>query len=373
MAKPKKINTRPRRGSSISPTSVKLQRWIDVLAALLARRYPTTFEELRHDVPAYAAARGATLMRMFERDKDELRAFGVPIETVTTDDGTETCYRLRSENFYLPFLAVATNPRSSTRTRVPAEGYRGLPQLAFEPDELREVADAAARVRQLGEPLLSADVDQAMRKLAFDLPPDSLPEPGDERILAELVDEKTFSTVARALLDRKVVAFDCYAMSADETSRREAEPYGLAFLGAHWYLVAHDRGRNALRTFRVSRMENLTPSRARAQSPDYEIPSSFSLADYARSRDSWALGDDRVIEGVVEFTDSSGVARTAAKLGESARGVPGCRRFQVRRPDAFARWLLGFAGEAMPIDPPELVERYKAIARQTLDVYGRGK
>ncbi|MGH7293475.1 MAG: hypothetical protein ACRELB_01010 [Polyangiaceae bacterium] len=44
-------------------------------------------------MPAYAAGQGPTLMRMFERDKDELRAFGVPIETVTTND--ESAYRLR--------------------------------------------------------------------------------------------------------------------------------------------------------------------------------------------------------------------------------------------------------------------------------------
>ena len=35
----------------------KIQRWIDLLAALLARRYPVTFEELIADVPAYQGGR----------------------------------------------------------------------------------------------------------------------------------------------------------------------------------------------------------------------------------------------------------------------------------------------------------------------------
>jgi hypothetical protein len=35
--------------------SPKIQRWIDLLAALLARRWPATFDELIRDVPAYAA------------------------------------------------------------------------------------------------------------------------------------------------------------------------------------------------------------------------------------------------------------------------------------------------------------------------------
>jgi len=31
----------------------KLQRWIDLLAALLAHRMPVTFKELAKDIPAY--------------------------------------------------------------------------------------------------------------------------------------------------------------------------------------------------------------------------------------------------------------------------------------------------------------------------------
>jgi predicted DNA-binding transcriptional regulator YafY len=34
-------------------------------------------------------------------------------------------------------------------------GYRSLPTLFFEPDELAAVTDAAARVRHLGDPLLA--------------------------------------------------------------------------------------------------------------------------------------------------------------------------------------------------------------------------
>ena len=61
--------------------SPKIQRWIDLLASLLARRLPVTFEELIPDVPAYAAGDQSpeTRRRMFERDKDELRAYGAGI------------------------------------------------------------------------------------------------------------------------------------------------------------------------------------------------------------------------------------------------------------------------------------------------------
>ena len=63
----------------------KLQRWIDLLAALLAHRHPVTFDELAANVPAYRDTGGtrakklASIKRTFERDKAELLALGVPI------------------------------------------------------------------------------------------------------------------------------------------------------------------------------------------------------------------------------------------------------------------------------------------------------
>jgi len=37
------------------PSAPKVQRWVDIIAALLARRSHATFEELARDVPAYLA------------------------------------------------------------------------------------------------------------------------------------------------------------------------------------------------------------------------------------------------------------------------------------------------------------------------------
>jgi hypothetical protein len=48
------------------------------------------------------------------------------------------------------------------------------------------------------------------------------------------------------------------------------------------------------------------------------------------------------------------------------------RRFTVRREDAFARWLLSFSGEALPLSPAELVDRYRELAGETLALYRSG-
>jgi len=73
----------------------------------------------------------------------------------------------------------------------------------------------------------------------------------------------------------------------------------------------------------------------------------------------------------VEFSGESGAVSAAARAGEAVAGRPNVRRFEVRRTDAFARWLLSFGGDARPLSPPDLVELYRKGLRDTLSLYGR--
>ncbi len=188
--------------------SSKIQRWIDLLAALLVRRYPVPLEELAQEVPGYATGQNKTaLRRTFERDKDELRAFGIPIETIESD-GETVGYRLQPQNFYLPYLTLRSEGATAKPKKVDRYGYRTLAQLAFEPEELAAVVDAATRVRQLGDPLLAEHADSALRKLAADLPvdasspPDTHLVPARARSSAELL-----ANLGQALEKRKQVTF----------------------------------------------------------------------------------------------------------------------------------------------------------------------
>ncbi|HET7564716.1 MAG TPA: WYL domain-containing protein [Gemmatimonadaceae bacterium] len=363
------------RSRSTSQSPAKVQRWIDLLAALLVRSYPAPFEELARDVPAYGSAgkSESALMRMFERDKDELRAFGVPIETLTvdTDDGPRGAYRLRRQDFYLPYL-YATAPSGMQATpprRLDRFGYQALATLAFEPDELVVVGEAASRVRALGDPLLTAEADSAVRKLAVDVPIDAARE--DVMLLhpTARAQASVFATLSDALVRKKIVHFDYRAMQTDETERRTVEPYGLFFLHTHWYLVGRDRDRGELRNFRLNRISSPEVNSKRAQSADYEIPTTFHLREHARSRQAWELGDDAAIEAVVEFRNATGAAAAAARLGARVPGASGRRRFDVRRLDAFARWLMSFGGDAVPIAPLSLVAAFEDQVQRTLALY----
>jgi len=362
----------------MTPTgSPKLQRWIDLLAALLGHRHPATFEDLARDVPAYLAdgsvAKGepsASLKRMFERDKVELRELGVPIETVGEEGSDESSYRLRAKDFYLPYLGIVSTRGVDTPSRVDRFGYGSLSTLAFEPDELEAIVDGARLVAQAGDATLADEAQRAMRKLAFDLPVGATDGPAAAIAPpASRAEPRTLSTLGDALFRRKRVTFGYRSMGADAGAARTVEPYGLFFVGGHWYLVGRDVEKDARRNYRVSRIDALKVNRQREGSADYEIPADFSLREHARSRQAWEIGDGDAYEAVVEFHGESGAVRAAAALGRADEVSPALRRFDVRRADSFARWLLAFAGDARPVSPPSLVDEYRALARRTRAIY----
>jgi predicted DNA-binding transcriptional regulator YafY len=282
-------------------------------------------------------------------------------------------YRLRRSNFYLPYLCFAV-PGDKTKQprRVDRWGYRALTSLTFEADELQAVVDAAACVRGLGDPLLTADVGNALRKLAVDHPVDAATVSPDEpkvMLPRSRPDAATFETLSDALTRRKLASFAYHAMSTDRSEEREVEPYGLFFLNAHWYLAARDRARGELRNFRLNRISRVKVNTKRPQSSDYEVPAHFRLREHARSRQAWELGDADAIRAVVTFSGASGPTVAAMRLGRAVPGRQSIREFEVRRIEPFVRWLLSFAGGLEPVGPAEVVARLADEAYATARIY----
>ena len=353
----------------------KLQRWIDLIAALLGHRYGVTFAELRGMVPAYGADReGVTILRMFERDKDELRALGIPIRVreEETDDGVLQRYQIKANEMYLPYLTLASQ-QPKRPAKVPPEGYRDVPQLVFEPGELSALLRAANCTRAAGHPVLAHDAESAIRKLTYDLGVALGSTAGESESdsvrPAEASVASTVSTLGGALLRHKTVTFDYHSMNRDVNDRRTVEPYGLFFISGHWYLAGRDAASGELRKFRVNRISGLEANAKKPQSVDYVIPPEFRLADHARAKDPWELGDAPAEEMIVEIRGESGATQAVHSLGAAVARSPRRRCFQVRRVDSFVRWIMSFAGEVIPVSPPHLVEQYKSVVAATLNIY----
>lgn len=365
------------RRSRPTPSDRKLQRWVDLIAALLCRHYGATFEELAREVPAYAADRNrGARERMFERDKEELREFGIPIDT-REGDGEAPRYVLVPSELYLPYLALVSRERPPSRRATAKPGYRALPTLELAPDELMTALSALRLAAALGDPALAADADAAARKLTFDMdgawPPTdpAWDDSSARRPPPPRVDAARLRELGEALLRRKRATFAYHGMGHDADTPRSVEPYGLFFQSGHWYLASHDVAKPGVRNFRVDRIAALEVNHERAITPDYEIPASFRLAAHAASRQAWELGDGDAEEMILEFRGRDGATRAAAALGRRVPGAPNRRTFEVRRVDAFARWASSFGGCVVPVSPPRLVDEWRALAERTLALYSR--
>jgi predicted DNA-binding transcriptional regulator YafY len=338
----------------------KIQRWIDLLASLLARRLPVTFEELIPDVPAYAAGDQSpeTRRRMFERDKDELRSSGIEIESLTRPgvaaDEPGTAYRLKARNTYLPYLELVGEPSTD-------RPYRELQQLALSATEL-ETLDRATRalMDQRDTPFAEAAAS-ARRKLAFDLPLTSnsvdilaLPIPEHARQALEVLQD--------ALIKHVAVSCRYFTMYRRAEEERELEPWGLLFQWGRWYCVARPRDRDEPRVFRVDRMRDV--KRLSGASAKFSVPKGFDVRTFSR-RTPWEFGTGDVKKPVVRFSFpesrwvmNRGVGRVVHQDADRSASI----EFEVRDEEAFLRWLLSF-GRRADVEQPEALKESLAELR----------
>src|SRR5687768_71001 len=88
---------------TIPPVSAaKLERLLNLTAALLETPRPLSAQEIRERLGSYPDGRDA-FHRAFERDKDDLREMGVPLEvaTVPGTDPPVDGYRIPKDRYYL--------------------------------------------------------------------------------------------------------------------------------------------------------------------------------------------------------------------------------------------------------------------------------
>lgn len=348
----------------------KTQRWLDLLAFLLGRRFPATVDEIFAAVPAYSVALDdesgsskATVRRMFERDKDELRGAGIPIETVQSrvSFGTdlEEGYQLRAADFYLPEVQTAVDGEPGRRRRAGEKFH-------IETDDLEVTIAALREAIEIPDSPFAEDARSALRKLSYDLSPASGPAPvsrigatGDPTLLRRL---EVFS---EGLIRRKRVGFVYRSPAREEPTRRDLAIFGILLERGLWYVIGHDALRDDVRVFRVDRTDSPVVNRKSPGSADYEIPVDFSLETY-RDRKAWqyAAGDEPVTV-LVAMTDALSRWADRAVLGsltEDGLDDRVVRSFTVQSTGPFIDWVLGLDGRAVIISPPEVVDEFGARA-----------
>jgi proteasome accessory factor B len=349
----------------------KLQRWLDLIAALLRHRFPVSFRTLAEEVPQYrsmwaayeAAAKPQTtaLSRMFERDKEELRALGVPLATTMSESGSQSEYMLHAHDFYLPFLHCAQYGSSTERrgTKRAPSRTTSVPTKSLTPDTIALLVAAAQRVQRLGDPALTEAGARALQTLSFDLTAVRAPVDDGATIVAP-APVPALGPIADALADGYAIECEYYSIGRNATATRQLEPLGLAFTGGHWYCVAQESSGSPVKNFRVSRMHRVkSVGKAHAVVP----PAGFSLDAHAESRRAWELGDGD--QTIVRIRVAPGVDEA---LLPSTRRSATSREWEVpvRRIDPFLRWLLHLGGEVRPVAPDDVVASWRSLIADTI-------
>jgi len=347
---------------------MKLHRQLDLVAYLVGRRLPVSVDELMERVAGYGTSESDR--RKFERDKDDLRAAGIPLKAIKyTHDGEESeGYVIARRDFYLPYLKLV-QAEAATGTGYPepqrpatVEINENDAPLALE--ALRRVADVPAF------PFLS-EARSAFRKLAFDIDPHAF----DKESYVVFADRphdadthKFLALLSDALLRRKRASFGYRGIYRGDDTQREVSGYGLLFQSGQWYFIGHDSLRDDVRVFRVSRMHDVVINKSAPNTPDYEVPAGFSLNDYV-GRQAWELGEQDeapvAVRVLFRFPHSLWAERNGYGVLESA-GDDGStvRRFDVQQVQPFLRWLLGMQSDVEVLEPAALREQLKELARR---------
>ncbi len=210
------------------------ERLFSLVLALLATEQGLTKAEILSTVTGYStrftvAADRANLERQFERDKEELRDLGVPLETVDAY-GAEGDTKLQ-------------------RYRIPPARYQLPDDLVFSPEEYAMLT-LAAQVWREGS--MSTDSRRALTKLQ------SLGLRVDDAIIGYAPTIRTRDAAHEPLtvaIDRnQQVTFTYLKPGQTVAEHRTVSPLALVFHEGRWHVHAHDDRADSRRTFLLRRI-----------------------------------------------------------------------------------------------------------------------
>jgi proteasome accessory factor B len=231
----------------------KSERLMNLVICLLVARTYVPKSRIRQIVGGYGNQSDEAFERMFERDKDELRELGIPIETgyrSPLDD--EPGYRIRRTEFELP-------------------------PLTLEPDEAAVVGLAARVWQQAGLASATSSALLKLRAAGVETDPYAF-DKVEPRVGAE---DPAFWPIWQAVRDHRPVKFHYRKPSSAHTEPRRLHPWSVLSWQGKWYVVGHDRDRGEPRLFRLSRIVGAIVGDGAPGS--YEVPSSEEVRMAARN------------------------------------------------------------------------------------------
>ena len=206
--------------TGVSPR--KSERIMNLAICLLMARRFIEKSQIRQVVEGYHDLSDSAFERTFERDKDELRAMGVPVETGSNNPlfPDEVGYRIRRKDFELP--AIEFSPAETAALGLAATVWESATQA-------EQAVTALAKLRASG-------LD---------------PDPARLDALAPSIGarEPAFASIWEATVDRAPIRFGY------KGEQRRVEPWAMTYRRGAWYLLCRDRDKAEPRMFKVARVD----------------------------------------------------------------------------------------------------------------------
>jgi proteasome accessory factor BC len=319
----------------VSHDTDKLIRQLSLVAFLMAERRALTARDVKGNVEGYSEMSDEAFARRFYSDRAELIALGVPLDSQRDEFTGEELYTLRSERYFLPELELSDEELAALQTCF----YLLEGHFAY-----AEPLRLALQNLALGRPgLVEGRSPTADRVEVHD--PDYSPEmPGR---LAKL---------EGAISKQRTLKFTYWAIGRDEEAERTVDPYALLLDRGRWYVIGRDHDRDAIRTFRVSRIRGDIRLATRRER-DFRLPAEFDV-DVYRGRPDWQFGE-AVGETRIEVAGDTAwwVERVYGRVGRIENGTFVTAYASL---EPLVRWILRQDGRALPQSPPELRREVKA-------------
>ena len=207
--------------SSVSRT----ERLLNLVIALLSTRAPLSRASIQAKVAGYDSdATVPAFERMFERDKEELRAMGVPIRTITDAHGEVQGYVVDADEYATTDLNLTAD----------------------------EIAVLNLAAQLWDNAVLESAALTAVRKLESTIDEEAAITPNTFGVLT--AKDAALLPLLRAVRDGRVVRFEYRKPQQDEADTRTVEPWAVHSKNGRWYLAGWDVDRGEERVFRISRI-----------------------------------------------------------------------------------------------------------------------
>jgi predicted DNA-binding transcriptional regulator YafY len=238
------------------------------------------------------------------------------------------------------------------------EGYY-LPPLLFTQNEAAALFLGAHMLMANATGHVPQDARAALDKISVALPKHLRAEMDRMREIIHFagtmrpfnLEEPHLMQLQQAIQERRVVSIRYQSFRGgsgeSEVTEREIEPYGLGFAWGAWYVYAYCCLRQAMRGFRLERIDALTLT-----NKTFELRQSQPVVRPMR------IVRIRFAPQVVRWVRERQHYGYRGDESNNARGV--VMRFEIEALDELKAWLLGWGADAEPLEPPELREMIRA-------------